>query len=92
MLHYYDDGSQEWGPELLILINMETTEVSFELPEDRNWGRAIDTQAWWDDGYLAEDPELNAESSHNIDRELSVTVQGPYALPAKSVVVLEAVE
>ena len=86
MIHYYDDTA---GPELLILVNMERGDVAFTLPEGRSWGRLIDTQAWFDDGYLAE-ADVDARRSHNITVDAPEMVGGSYTAVGSSLVVLEA--
>lgn len=83
-VHYYDD------PQTLILINMEDAEVTFTLPESVSWERVLDTQAWWDDGYLAENPELETTSTYNILRDAPLALdQAEYGVPAKTIVILE---
>ncbi len=85
-IHYYED------PQVLILINMESTEVDFSLPDGVSWERVLDTQAWWDDGYL-EDTELDTRSSHNITRETpELLSESSYGVLSKSIVILEQVQ
>ena len=96
MIHYYADA-ETTDPELLILINMEGSDVSFTLPEDRDWARVIDTQAWFDTGDAgeetgwfwanpAEDPSLSANITASQPWAIDTL---DYVVSARSVVVLE---
>ena len=83
-IHYYE------GEQTLILINMEDSEVTFTLPSDSSWERVLDTQAWWDDGYLAENPELEPRATYNILRDAPIALTQPeYGVPPKTIVILE---
>ncbi len=95
MLHHYADA--ETG-ELAILINMETSPVTFTLPEGRNWHRILDTQAWFDqptdgsepDGYLSEDPARDPYLSWNIRLDDPPPVDGAtYTAQPFTMVILE---
>lgn len=92
MQHYYDDGAGDWGPELAILINMEANDtVRFNPPGGRDWRRVVDTQNWFDldDGFLAENPDLDPKRSANVDLEGTIPVSGPYDVPPRTIVILE---
>ena len=94
MLHHYADSTT---PELLILINMEAGTVDFTLPEGRNWGRLIDTQAYFDaptngdemEGIFTNDPTLDPYESWNITLDDPETVGQSYGVQPFSIVVLE---
>ncbi len=97
-IHYYDDGN--WGgyPELYILINMESSDVTFTLPEGRTWGRVVDTQAYYDTpgnpdesgGWFDDNPTENPYASANATLDEPVVVQGgTYTAKANSIVILE---
>ena len=45
MMHFYDPTR---GPELAILINGETFDVPFTLPQGRAWKKVLDTQSYFD--------------------------------------------
>ncbi len=88
-VHYWDDGSQEWSPELTILVNMSNDPVTFALPSGRQWARVVDTQAWWDTGWLEANPDLDPRVSANIDLDDPDAAEEDYEVPAKAIVILE---
>ncbi len=83
MMHYYDKSA---GAEVAILINMESTPVDFTLPEQREWKRALDTQAYFDEaGFIQEqDPKVN----YNIQSERVVIPDASYQVTPRSIVIL----
>ncbi len=99
MLHYYTDASYA-GPELTILINMETSTVDFTLPEGRRWGRIVDTQAWFDtpgddgsgEGYFSEHSTADPYLSQNIRLASPIEVDGSYGVAPSSIVILEQMD
>ena len=90
MMHYYK-GEGFQGPELGILINMETSDVVFTLPEGRAWTRVIDTQAWFDQsgGFFESNPTADPYLSHNITLDDPVEIGGSYTVKPFSIVVIE---
>ncbi len=94
MVHHYGD---EQGPELAILINMETGPVSFTLPEGRNWVRIVDTQPWFDvptngsepEGLLSTDPTIDPYRSWNIELQEPEEVGSSYDAQPFTIVILE---
>ena len=94
MVHYYDDGSGE-HPELLILINMERYDVTFTLPQGRQWARLVDTQRYFDqgDGYFAETEGADRYASANIDLSgETIITDSAYTAKDSSIVILEQVQ
>ncbi len=87
MLHYYDATQ---GPELAILINMETTDVPFTLPTGRQWKRRIDTQQYFDlpdtITMMAGDPHASLNITPN---DANAVPNGSYTVKSRSIVVLE---
>ena len=91
MVHYYDDGSWD-KPELLILINMERSDVTFTLPSGRQWVRLVDTQRYYDDssGYFSDNTDADRYASANVDLTGAVSVDGgTYTVKDSSIVILE---
>ncbi|MCB9555196.1 MAG: glycosyl hydrolase [Deltaproteobacteria bacterium] len=87
MQHYWDQNA---GPELLLLINMETDWVDFTLPEQRSWQRLLDTQSFFD---LEENFAASADKkrSQNISLEQPVAVpEAKYRVAPFSIVLLRA--
>jgi len=96
MLHYWDPS---FGPELLVLINMERSPVDFTLPVGPSWTRLLDTQRWFDfdDPSNASDffdsGKPDPSQSHNISLDTEVAVDGGvYGVADSSIVVLRAAE
>ena len=98
MLHYYNDGA--WTePELAILINLESEDVSFSLPSGRTWGRVVDTQSYYDlpgsadeadyGGYFDDTEGADPTESANIWLDDPLEVSGSYTVSAGSIVILE---
>ena len=93
LIHWYDDGAegQPWSgkPELVVLMNMNRSDVTFQVPEGRTWGRVVDTQAYWDgDAYLGTaggDPRVSA----NVSVASPEIVSGAYVVRGSSMVILE---
>jgi isoamylase len=86
-IHYYDDGG-DWPAELTILFNMSHDQVDFTLPTGRSWARVVDTQAYWDDAWLASNPDLDSRVSANIELASPELVGESYGVPGKSIVIL----
>jgi glycogen operon protein len=98
MMHYYDDGNFAGERELLILVNMDRSDITFSLPEGRSWQRLVDTQAWFDlpgdpseeGGYFSENTGADPYSSMNITLDEPIAVEGSsYGVVANSIVILE---
>ena len=98
-IHYYDDGSFD-KPELFIMINMETSDVTFQLPTGRSWARLLDTQPWFDmpatetqkgeGGWFDDNPSLDPYESWNIRLDdPEVLDNAEYTVKARTIVVLE---
>ncbi len=91
LVHYFDKSK---GPELAILINMETGPVTFQVPAGRKWQRVIDTQSWFDtEGYF-NDGSFSGEKP--VRRSWNATLDDPlplaepsYTVPARTIVILE---
>ncbi len=101
MMHYYDDGSIG-EPELLVLINFESSPIDFVLPEGRTWARVLDTQQYFDlpgtseepTGYFDEDLTLDPFENMNLilDPELRPVLEtNSYTAMNQSIVILEQV-
>ncbi len=88
MIHYHDAS---YGPELLVLINMEPRAVEFTLPEGRKWTRLIDTQAYFDSPAYLTTAGLASRSTGNAWLDVPSPVNGPtYGMPERTIVVLRA--
>ena len=88
MLHYYDATK---GPELAVLINMETGNVDFNLPAGRTWKRLLDTQQYFDLPATLTQLGKDAVSSANIQLDAPEPIPGAvYGVSSRSIVVLEA--
>ena len=78
-MHYYDASA---GPQLLVLINMETATVNFTLPTGVHWQRLLDTQAYF---------EGVDRISGNIELDAPAAIAGPaYGVQDHSIVILQA--
>jgi glycogen operon protein len=89
MLHYYDASA---GPELAILINMDPgAEITFTLPEGRNWARILDTQLYFDSQESLDELGVPEGVSGNIslDEPLSIP-DASYGVKSRTMVILEA--
>lgn len=83
-IHHLADGQ----PKILVLINMESSQVEFTLPAG-TWGRVLDTQKWFDsEAFFTQSGASTAESG-NIDLTRAVTVTGSYGVVPSSIVILE---
>jgi len=97
MIHYYDDGGGDYGPELAILINMDRKDVSFSLPGGREWAVVLDTQQYYDmpgdtsesDGWFSENPSVDPYFSRNLRPDNQDTVGSSYTAKGSSIVILE---
>ena len=79
------------GPELAILINMEDADVPFTLPTGKSWKRVLDTQSWFDSGFLDQNPGLPKRISQNINAENGEAITtATYGVTPRSIVILEA--
>jgi isoamylase len=86
MQHYYDTGSD---PQLLVLINMETTDVEFTLPQGVLWLRLADTQQYFDDDAYFTSSGKDPKASANIDLETPEAISGTYTAKSRSIVILK---
>ena len=97
LIHYYDDGAGDWGPELAILINMAREDVAFSLPGGRTWAVVLDTQEYYDmpgdnnegEGWFSQNPDADPYISRNITPAGSAEVDGSYTVKGSSIVILE---
>ena len=88
MIHFYDKTR---GPELAILINMETASVDFTLPTGRSWMRLVDTQQYFDLPATLSDKGLDPRTSANITLDAPTAISTAiYGVPSRSIVILEA--
>jgi isoamylase len=87
MLHYFDKTK---GPEIAILINGETFDVPFTLPQGRMWTRVVDTQSYWDEPSTLTSMNLPGRSSNNVWLDSPTPVSGAYTLKPRSMVILES--
>ena len=88
MMHYHDKTK---GPELAILINMETGPVDFTLPAGRTWKRLLDTQEYFDLPATLQAQGKDARASNNISLDAPEPISGAtYGVPTRSIVVLES--
>jgi isoamylase len=86
--HYWDASA---GPELFVMINMEVHEVTFTLPEGRNWVRILDTQQWFDDEPFFAESGAERRRSHNVTLDDPEAIPGgTYGVAPRTFVVLEA--
>jgi isoamylase len=90
MVHYYDDGAGDYGPEIVILLNFDRNDVTYTLPEGRQWGRIVDTQSYYDEEATLASEGLDPRLSANVDRSGAVVVEGAYTAKGSSIVILEA--
>lgn len=96
MIHYYDDGSGDWGPELAILLNMNRYDTEFTLPGGRDWAVVVDTQQYYDlpglsgeaEGWFSSNPDADPYLSRNITPDNEEPVGSSYTAKASSIVVL----
>lgn len=89
-MHYYDDGTRT-EPELFVALNMERGDVSFTLPAGTNWGRVVDTQAYFDsEAYLAESAGDPKQTSCVFSPPTAVS--GSYTVPGSTIVIFEEIE
>ena len=97
MMHYYDDGSGDWGPELAVLINMNRSDTTFTLPGGRSWAAVLDTQEYYDmpgdsseaDGWFTDHTAADPYLSGNITPDSQDVVGASYTVKASSIVILE---
>lgn len=86
------------APELLVLINMERGNTTFQLPAGRAWEKLIDTQRWWDfddpnnDNDYFDQSGADPWTSHNATLGAPEPVSGAYELADSSIVILRAGE
>jgi len=82
MMHFWDASR---GPEVVVLINMESTPVTFVLPDGKPWIRRIDTNAYFDTSPAVDE---SPKASLNVRLDDSVTASGTYNVPPRVMVVL----
>ncbi len=88
MIHYWDKSR---GPELLILINMNGSPVTFQLPQGRRWKRLIDTQQYFDAPAYLNEKKLPLRKSANITLDSpELLPDATYDVQTRSIVVLQA--
>ncbi len=97
MIHYYDDGSGAWGPELAILINMDRSDRTFTLPGGRTWSVVLDTQQYYDmpgvsgegEGWFTANPDADPYESRNIRPDNTEALGSSYTAKGSSIVILK---
>ena len=88
MMHYYDKTK---GPELAILINMESAQTDFTLPAGKAWKRLVDTQQYFDLPETITMQMKPARDSNNITLESPEAITtATYGVPGRTIVILEA--
>ncbi|MCB9780806.1 MAG: glycosyl hydrolase [Alphaproteobacteria bacterium] len=97
MVHYYDDGGGDYGPELAVLINMNRDDTTFTLPGGRQWAVVVDTQRYYDlpgdpnesDGWFSDNPDADPTLSRNVTPDAQDTVGTTYTVKGSSIVIVE---
>ena len=85
---YFDDGGKD--PRLEVLINMETSPVTFTL-HSGSWERLLDTQQYFDSDTYLQQGSLDPKVSHNITLKSPDPIPGTqYEVQPRSIVVLQA--
>ena len=85
-MHYWDSSK---GPQLLVLINMESGPITFTLPTNVTWGRVLDTQPAFDvPGWFGGSTGRSPLKSANVSLDAPVPASGTYGVAPRSVVVL----
>jgi glycogen operon protein len=87
MMHFDDPTA---GPQLLVCINGESTDVTFTLPPGASWSRVVDTQSYWDLPQTLQTLSKPARLSSNVTLDSPEPVTGSYAAKARSIVIFEA--
>jgi isoamylase len=87
MQHYYDSKA---GKQLAILMNMDSSNVTFTLPTGTTWKRLLDTQSYYDEDSYFTTSGKDSKKSANITLDKPETVPGTtYTAYPRSIVVLE---
>ncbi len=87
MMHFDDPTA---GPELIVCLNGEQSDVEFSLPHGRVWKRLVDTQSYWD---LPETLHMLSKPTRltsNATLETPEAVMTAYTLKPRSMVIFEA--
>jgi pullulanase/glycogen debranching enzyme len=90
LMMHYSGGDANGEKPVLVLINGEGYDLTFDLPAG-SWARVIDTGSWWDstDGYLAgEDVERYVSSNAMVDAPIALS-NNEYTVSAYAMVVIE---
>ncbi len=66
--HFYDGGA---GPQLVVLFNLESVDVTFTLPGGVTWGRLVDTQSYFDT------PDYFNQTGAPSDRSANIALGAP---------------
>ncbi|MHB1844058.1 MAG: alpha-amylase family glycosyl hydrolase [Deltaproteobacteria bacterium] len=78
------------GPELDILINLETTATTFTLPAAPSWVRLVDTQTTFDEDAYFQGSGLSPNGSQNASLGSPVPVPGgSYVVQPRSIAILQ---
>jgi glycogen operon protein len=85
MMHYDQTGAD---PQLLVLINMETTDTTFTLPAGV-WLRLVDTQQYFDDDAYLTANHKDPRTSANIELTVPDGASDSYTVKSRAIVVLE---
>jgi len=84
MQHYYTASGKD---ELLIMINMERSDVTFTLPGDRAWRRVVDTQRWFDAAVYFDESGADKRTSANVTLDGTPVDEATYTAKDSSIVV-----
>ena len=87
MVHYYDAS---YGPEVVVLLNMEEGSVKYTLPEGRNWKRLLDTQSYFDTAVYLDANNKAPRKTANVTLDAPEAISGSYEVPSRSIVILRA--
>ena len=75
-------------PELFVIINMETSDVNFPLP-DGDWKVLADTQSYYDYDVFNNDPSLDKAATYNSNVDEGInTVRSTYGAKSRTIVIL----
>ena len=75
-------------PELFVIINMETSDTNFPLP-DGDWKVLADTQSYYDYDVFNNDPSLDKAATYNSNVDEGInTVRSTYGAKSRTIVIL----
>ena len=80
--------AREGTKELFVIINMETFDVNFPLP-DGDWKVLADTQSYYDYDVFKNDPSIDKATSYNSNIEEGINqVRNTYGAKSRTIVIL----